>query len=111
MAKDVVNYDFTENDTGSVLRITARDKYSKGIIPLNGVYTVNLLFKAEGGTLQSRAMTVLTGADDGSAEYQFSGTELGVGTMQAQVEITEISTGKKISQTGIREFEVGPKLT
>lgn len=111
MAKDIISYDFTAGDTGSVLRITVRDKYTKSVIPLNTIYTVNLLFKMEGGMLVSRAMTVLTGADDGKAEYQFSTGELTAGTMQAQIEVTEIASGKKISGLGIQTFEVGPKLT
>ena len=111
MAKDVVTYDFTTGDTGSVLRVTVRDKYTKAILPLDTIYTVNLLFKAAGGTLQSRAMTVLTGTDDGKAEYQFQSGELTEGTLQAQIEITEIASGKKISEIGIRTYEVGPKLT
>lgn len=110
MAKDAIKYDFTAGDTGSVLRITVRDKYTKGIIALNTVYTVNLLFKMAGGTLLTRSMTVLTGTNDGKAEYQFQSGELTVGTMEAQIEITEIASGKKISGLGIQTFEVGPKL-
>jgi len=111
MPKDIVSYDFTAGDTGSVLRITVYDRYTKSIVALDGIYTVNLLFKPEGGALLVRAMTVLTGADNGKAEYQFQSGELTVGTMEAQIEITEIATGKKISEVGIRTYEVGPKLS
>lgn len=111
MAKDSIQYDFTAGDTGSVLRISVTDRYTKARIPMSGVYTALLLFKAAGGTLQSRAMTILTGADDGRAEYQFQTGELTVGELEAQVELTHTASGKKISELGIRRYQVGPKLT
>jgi len=111
LAKEAAQYDFTAGDTGSVLRVTMRDKYTKALLPLSGLYTANILFKMEGGALVSRAMTILSGANDGKAEYQFTTGELTAGTMEAQIEITETASGKKISGLGIRTYEVGIKLS
>ncbi len=111
MAKDSIIYDFTAGDTGSVLQVSIRDRYTKGLILLNGVYTATLLFKSAGGALQSRSMTILSGANDGKAEYQFQTGELTAGELETQVELTHTSSGKKVSELGIRRYQVGPKLT
>jgi hypothetical protein len=91
--------------------VTVRNRYTKAVIPLNGIYTANLVFKNANGVTLSRAMTVLTGANDGKLEYQFATGELVEGAMETQVEINHTASGKKISELGVRVYQVGPKLS
>lgn len=106
-----IQYDFTASDTGSVLQVSVRNKYTKALIPLATLYTALLIFKTSAGTVLSRAMTVLTGTNDGKLEYQFQTGELVVGALETQVELTHIASGKKISELGIKTYQVGPKLS
>jgi hypothetical protein len=103
-------FDFRANDNLSVYETELRDKVTKALIPMDGLFTATIQFSIEGGPTTTRAMTILTGVDDGKAEYQFATGELTVGTMEIQVTITEIASGK-IATTVNQVFkEIGPSL-
>lgn len=107
-----LDYDFTASDTGSKVRVTFINKSTgQKLVPFNGVYNATLLVKPQGGAVQSRNMSVLSGADDGSAEYQFTANELAVGEMETQAVATRISNGDVVSELGIKVYKVGPRLS
>jgi len=89
-----VKYDFMSGDTLSTIRVIITDAVTRLRIPLATLFTASIVFQIDTGPVISRAMTVLSGDDDGIVEYQFQTGELTAGTMQAQVKITEISSGK-----------------
>jgi hypothetical protein len=103
-------YDFRANDNLSIYQAEFRDKTTKALIPMDGIYTATIQFSIEGGATTTRAMTILTGADDGKAEYQFATGELTVGTMEVQVTITEIASGKIATSVNPVFKEIGPSL-
>ena len=106
-----IDYSFSQNDTGSKLRVTFIHKSTgQKLVPFNGVYNATLLVKPQGGVVTARAMTVLSGVDDGSAEYQFTSAELAAGELQTQAIATRISNGDVVSELGIKVWQVGPKL-
>tara|TARA_R110000772_G_scaffold267971_1_gene393530 strand:- start:6172 stop:6498 length:327 start_codon:yes stop_codon:yes gene_type:complete len=103
-------YDFREGDTLSVLRTTALDDVTKEIIPLSTLFTATLVFQIGAGPTISQPMSVLSGVDDGVAEYQFGAGELTPGTMTAQVVLTQISTARTSTNTNEIIKQVGPSL-
>lgn len=103
-------YDFRAGDTLSVLRVTILDKQTRNAIPLDGTHTANLVWSIDDAASVSRAMTVLTGADDGKVEYQFLTGELLEGTMQAQVKITETASSKIATTVNEIKKIIGPSL-
>ena len=105
-------YDFTEGDTGSKIRVRVIDALTGAILrPFNGTYNAYLWVKPQGAVgATQRTMTLLTGENDGSAEYQFLGAELLEGDLQTQVEIQKVSDGTIVSELGIKVYKVGPKL-
>jgi hypothetical protein len=103
-------FDFRAGDTLSIYETELRDKNTKALIPMDGIYTATIQFKVEDGPTISKAMTILTGVDDGKAEYQFLGSELTPGTMEIQVTITEIASGKIATSVNPVFKEVGPSL-
>lgn len=106
-----LDYSFSQNDTGSKLRVTFIHKATGlKLTPFNGVYNATVLVKPAGGVVTARAMSVLSGADDGSAEYQFTSAELAAGDLQTQALATRISNGDVVSELGIKTWKVGPKL-
>lgn len=106
-------YGFTAGDTGSKVRERMVDALTGNILlPFNGVYNAYLWVKPEGAANSvKRVMTVLSGSDDGFADYGFLGSELLVGETSTQVEIERISDGKTISELGVKVYKIGPKLT
>jgi hypothetical protein len=107
-----IDYSFTAGDTGSKIRVRMIHALTgQLLIPFNGVYNAVILVKPEGGVVQTRTMTVLSGTSDGFAEYQFLASELLVGETETQVQITKISDGSIVSELGIKSYKVGPKLT
>jgi hypothetical protein len=106
-----MTYDFTAGDTGSKIRVRMINALTGALlVPFNGTYNAYILVKPEGGAMVKRTMSVLSGANDGYAEYQFTAPELTVGTLQTQVEIQKVSDGSIVSELGIQEYSVGPKL-
>lgn len=105
-------YDFTAGDTGSLIRERMIDALTGGLlVPFNGTYNAYLWVKPEGAvSATKRTMTVLSGVNDGFAEYGFLGAELLVGETETQVEIQRISDGKIVSELGVKQYRVGPKL-
>ena len=104
-------YDFTAGDTGSKIRVRMIDALTGGLlVPFNGAYNAYLMVKPQGGAVNRRTMSVLSGANDGYAEYQLQASELTLGTLQTQVEIQKVSDGTIVSELGIHEYSVGPKL-
>ena len=87
--------DFVENDTGSVLLVTCKTK-AGGIIDLTGA-SVALKYRIDGGTLQTKTMTINPPATAGIVQYQFLAGELIAGEMIEAVEITN-SASKVISE-------------
>lgn len=107
-----LDYTFTAGDTGSKIRVRMIDALTgQLLVPFNGVYNATILVKPEGGTVTPRAMTILSGANDGYAEYQLLASELLVGETETQVQITRISDGTVVSELGIKVHKVGPRLT
>lgn len=106
-----LDYDFTEGDTGSKIRVTFIQKSTgQKLVPFNGVYNAILLVKPAGGVMQARNMSVLSGADDGSAEYQFVSSELPEGDLEVQARATRISDGMFVTELGVKSFKVGPQV-
>lgn len=104
-------YDFTAGDTGSKIRVRMIDALTGGLlVPFNGTYNAYVVVKNALGAINTRTMALLTGANDGYAEYQFTPSELSVGVMQTQVYIQKVSDGTIVSELGIHEYNVGPKL-
>lgn len=104
-------YDFTAGDTGSKIRVRMIDALTGALlVPFNGTYNAYIVVKPQGGVSAKRTMTLLTGANDGYAEYTFTSAELAEGTLQTQVEIQRISDGAIVSELGVQKYTVGPKL-
>jgi hypothetical protein len=107
-----LDYDFSALDTGSKVRVAFIDKATgMKLVPFNGVFNATLLVKPQGGAMAPRTMSVLSGADDGSAEYQFTAAELVAGELQTQAVVTRISNGQIVSELGIKVYKIGPKLS
>jgi hypothetical protein len=109
-----VKYDLMEGDTLSTIKVIITNSVTKARIPLATLFTAQIVFQITdgdtAGPVNSQAMTVLSGADDGIVEYQFQAGELIPGIMQAQVKITEISSSKVATTiNGIRKV-VGASL-
>ena len=106
-----MDYDFTAGDTGSKIKVQILDaRTAKLIVPFSGLYTAALYVKPQGGVAVKRNMTVLTGADDGYAEYLLLGTELVEGITETQTEITRVSDSAVFTELKIKEWRVGPSL-
>jgi ribosome-interacting GTPase 1 len=104
-------YDFTAGDTGSKIRVRMINALTGGLlVPFSGTYNAYIVVKPEGGGAVKRTMALLTGVNDGYAEYQFTSAELTVGTLQTQVEIQKVSDGTIVSELGVHDYSVGPKL-
>jgi hypothetical protein len=104
-------YDFTAGDTGSKIRVRMINALTGGLlVPFNGIYNAYIVVKPEAGVAVKRTMALLTGENDGYAEYQFTAGELVVGELQTQVEIQKVSDGEIVSELGIKTYQVGPKL-
>lgn len=104
-------YDFTAGDTGSKIRVEFINAATgRKLVPFSGLYTASIWVKPFGGSATKRTMTVLTGSDDGFAEYQFLGTDLVVGDLTVQAEAALTADATIISQLGITTYHVGPKL-
>lgn len=89
--------DYVAGDTASKHGpVTCKDKAGV-VIDLTGT-TVKLLYRIEGGALQTRTMTILSPATEGKVEYQFISTDLTEGVMVGAVEITD-SGGKIVTET------------
>ena len=105
-------YDFTAGDTGSKIRVRMIDGLTGALlVPFNGTYNAYVVVKNALGVVNTRTMTLLTGANDGYAEYQFTPSELSVGTLQTQVYVQKVSDGSIVTELGIKEYSVGPKLS
>lgn len=104
-------YDFTAGDTGSKIRVRMIDALTGAlIVPFNGTYNAYICVKPQGGVNAKRTMSLLTGVNDGYAEYQFLSSELLEGTTRTQVEIQKVSDGTIVSELAIHDYKVGPKL-
>jgi len=84
-------YDFVEGDTGSILRITCKDK-SDQVIDLSGADVV-LKWNDSTGVLQEKNMTINSPATAGIIQYSFSAGELYPPSMLFSVRITDSSGG------------------
>lgn len=102
------DYDFVENDTNSVLRITAKDAAGV-IIDLTGG-SVDLKFKDAAGALKTKTMSISTPETNGVATYQFSAGELLPPIMYCSVKITDTS-GKFVHSNCILKLKIRPLLT
>lgn len=92
--------DLVAGDTGTLLRVPITNRQDESAIDLTGA-VVTLYWRIDGGSLQTRTMTVQTPAD-GIAEYQFATGDLVLaagatyGTLRAEVEVTDAG-GKKLT--------------
>ena len=104
----LTKYDFREGNTLSTFRLTVLDKNTKEVVPLAASFTATIWFKIDENPSVTKAMTVLTGADDGKVEYQFITGELIEGTMTIIVTIVETGSGKDASTVNDIIKKVGP---
>ena len=79
---------FVEDDTGSTLEITAKNDATGVVIDLTGS-TVSLRYRIQGGSLQTKGMTLDGDPTTGKATYQFLTGELDVGDFIGDVTITD----------------------
>lgn len=100
-------YDFTQDDTGSALRVLCRTQ-AGAVIDLTGA-TVQLLWRDAAGVLQTRAMMVESPATAGNASYRFVEGELEPREMHFSARITD-SGGKVLSSTDLISASVREKL-
>ena len=84
-------FKFVESDTGSTLEITAKDDATGVVIDLTGS-TVSLRYRIQGGSLQTKAMTLDGDPTTGKATYKFLSGELTPGEFIGDVTITDAST-------------------
>ena len=106
------DYSFTKGDTGSKERVRIIHSLTgQLLVPCNGVYTAYIWVKPQGAASVKRTMTVLSGANDGFADYTLLGAELLEGELQTQVEIERVSNGQIVSELGVKTHKVGPKLS
>ena len=107
-----INYSFTAGDTGSKVRVRLIHSLTgQLLVPFNGVYNAYIWVKPQGLTSTRRTMNILSGVNDGFAEYTILSTELVEGELQTQVEIMRISDGAVVSELGVKVHKVGPKLS
>ncbi len=85
------DYDFVENDTGSVLRITCTDR-AGNVIDLTGA-TVTLKWNDATGTLQQQAMAINAPATAGIVQYKFAAGELFSPSMYFSIKIQDSGGG------------------
>lgn len=66
-------------DSGSILRVTVRDRETKALLDLTGK-TVQLRYAMNGGATVEKSMTLLNQTTStGQAQYQFLSTDLTAG--------------------------------
>jgi hypothetical protein len=94
--------EFVAGDTAAKLRVQCYNK-DGSIFTLAG-RTIRLKFRIGNGALLNVAMTILSPASAGQAEWQFTTGQLVAGTMRAEVEVTIGST--VISSQDIGTFSV-----
>lgn len=92
-----MSYDLVAGDRGSKLIVTCRDRSSNSAINLSGK-TVELRYQLNGGTVQTRTMTVTDGPA-GKAEYQFTASDLAAGTLTGEIRISPGQTDQLTSVT------------
>jgi len=98
---------FVENDTGSVLEITATDDVTGVVINLTGS-TVKLRYKIKTALAVEKTMTIDAVPTTGKATYQFLAGELSPGPFRGEVEITGAGGDVTTSLTDI-EFNIKPR--
>ena len=101
-------YEFVENDTGSTLKVTCKDRQAGTVVNLTGA-TVKLKYTIDGGALATKTMTIQVPGTDGIATYQFLAVELVKGLMVAEVEVTD-SGGKILTNLEPQTFLIRPRL-
>ncbi|MCI0488926.1 MAG: hypothetical protein L0229_20230 [Blastocatellia bacterium] len=102
-----MHMDLVAGDSGTTLVVTCKDKDSKAAINLNGK-NVKVKWRANGGALQTKTMTV-TDAAGGVAEYLFLTGELIKGILKGEVEITD-SSGLVITQVEPFSLSIRSKI-
>lgn len=107
-----LDYDFTANDDGCKVQVVFINKATgKRLTPFNGVYNAVLLVKPQDGATTQRTMSVLAGANDGVAEYQFNASDLVEGDLEVQARAILVSNGDIVTELGTKIFKVGPLLS
>jgi hypothetical protein len=101
---------FVASNTLPKIRVAVRDSKTGSKLALAGIYTATITWSVDSAASVSRAMSVLTGVNDGYVEYQFAAGELIAGTMQIQVTITEIATGFTATTTNEIKKIIGASL-
>lgn len=101
---------FIQGDTLSAVKFRIIDSKTKQTKLLDGIFTAQLVWAIDDAAAQSKAMTVLSGADDGFVEYQFEAGELLPGSMQMRVKLTEIASGRIATTTNEVKKTVGAAL-
>lgn len=85
--------DYVAGDTGTIHGpVTCKDKAGT-VIDLTGG-SAKLLYRMDGGSLQTKTMTVNSPATSGNVQYQFLSGELIAGEMVGEIEVTD--SGNKI---------------
>jgi hypothetical protein len=94
---------FIAANTLPKIRVAIRDSKTGLKVSLEGLYTATIAWSIDSAATVSKAMSVLTGSNDGYVEYQFGAGDLVAGTMQIQITITEIATG--FTSTTVNEIK------
>ena len=81
-------YSFVEDDTGSQLRVTCRNKVTGAVIDLTGS-TVQLQWKTRKQVFTEKTMSIVVPGTNGIAEYLFLAGELEAPAMKFEVEVTD----------------------
>lgn len=85
-----LDYSFVAGDTASVLTVTCKRSDTGAVIDLTGA-SVALKYRIDGGTLQSRTMTIDADPSTGVVTYEFDSGDLTEGQMVAEVEVTTLA--------------------
>ena len=99
--------DFVTNDTGSKLRITAKDKETGAVIDLTGA-TVYARWEDALGVMQTKVMAI-TNATGGVAEYQLLTGEIVYPFFKVEYSITD-SGGFVISNLNLERYDTREEL-
>ena len=99
---------YVAGDTGSLHGpVTCKDK-AGAVIDLTGA-SAKLLYRMDGGALQTKTMTVNAPETAGKVQYQFLTGELVEGVMQGEVEVTD-SSSKIITELCVFTRNVRAKI-
>ena len=104
-----MSFRFVNSDTGSTLEVTSKDDATGAVINLTGS-TVSLRYRIQGGSLQTKAMTLDGDPTTGKSTYKFASGELSAGEFIGDVTITD-SSAETISSLENIVFEIKARVS